>query len=544
MVYSCTPSNQQRPRSVSGRKVHATTYMPEVGTVASTSSTHSSTTSAKTPMKPVKTEGIRSSNSTCETRTSLSPSQTSMTSSNSSSSLSSSGSSKQDSMLLSPESASTTSRSHHRTEKFTGISPESQSSLRRHILSHANSNAMKLKDEPGVNKEPSRTKDDQAINLSTSPRAPEHSSKSSDKHSVELKGDRLEDRRAGLTSGGRALSMGPGQAPLALPYRDIIHQPQFREHSSAVPLNLVNTAPSPSLINASTCVGSGTDNKEVKESAATPSRSSSRDSTASVSRPSAPVNPAADMAPGMLPPWAGLPYGSMGYMLPWDTMFREQLRSLPEEERRRLIEMGYIPPHLLLDAGLADPRYPGGASWSQTANPAPVPLIVKDNSKAKIKAETSGHDRTLVRDRSPLRNDNTETRTEASGRPTGSPRVDIKVDEGQGPGSCHSQVYTVTAPTIASGGQVIKVDVTAEHKTQVDIKPFNVVPQPAASNNGNRQSQADEPASGKNKVFCIPIHSSPTNLVSYISHTPHCMTSHSSILFISILCRRILFGRA
>ena len=382
-----------------------------------------------------------------------------MTSSNSNSSLSSSASSKQDS-IISPEGGPATPRSHHRSEKFTGISPESQSSLRRHILSHGNSsNAMKLKDEPGFNKETSRTKDDQAINLSTSPRASEHSTKSSDKH-PNLKG---EERRAGLTSGGRALNMVPGQAPLSLPYRDIIHQPQFREHSSAVPLNLVNAAPSPALINTSNSRVSGTDNKEAKESVATPSRSSSRDSTASVSRPSAPMNPAAETAggiltsaPGMLPPWAGLPYGSVGgYMVPWDTMFREQLRSLPEDERRRLIEMGYIPPHLLLDAGLAEPRYSTGSGWSQAANPAPVPLLVKDNSKAKIKTEANGHDRTVVRDRSPLRRDNTGENAEAKSRSTaGSPRVDIKVDEGQGPGSCRSQVYTVTAPTIASGGQV------------------------------------------------------------------------------------------
>ena len=513
MVYSCTPSSQQRPRSVSGRKVHATTYTPEVGTIATTSSTNASPGSTKTSMKPVKTESLRSSNNTCDARTSLSPSQVSMTSSNSNSSLSSSGSSKQDSML-SPESGPTTPRSHHRT---TGISPESQSSLRRHILGHSsNSNAMKLKDEPGVNnKEASRTKDDQAINLSTSPRATELAAKSSDKHSMEHKGDRLEERRASLTSGGRALNMGPGpsQAPLTLPYRDIIHQSQFREQSSAMPLNLVNTAPSPSLISAGSTGGSSAENKETKETPTTPSRSSSRDSTVSVSRPSAPVNPAADTAggaltaaPGMLPPWAGLPYGSMGYMLPWDTMmFREQLRSLPEEERRRLIELGYIPPHLLLDAGL-DPRYAGSASWSQSTNAGPVPLLVKDNNKTKIKTETSGHDRTSVRDRSPLRSENTAAKSETNVRhAAGSPRVDIKVDEGQGPGSCHNQVYTVTAPTIASGGQVIKVDVTAEHKTQVDIKPFNVVPQPAASNS-NRQSQADEPTSGIYSIYFVLVH--------------------------------------
>ena len=535
MVYSCTPSNQQRPRSVSGRKVHATTYTPEVGTIETTS-TNASPSSAKTPMKPVKTESVRGSNNTCDARTSLSPSQVSMTSSNSNSSLSSSGSSKQDSML-SPECGPTTPRSHHRT---TGISPESQSSLRRHILGHSSSsNAMKLKDEPGVNKEPSRTKDDQAINLSTSPRATEHAAKSSDKHSVEHKGDRLEERRTSLTSGGRALNIGPGpgQAPLSLPYRDIIHQSQYREQSSAMPLNLVNTVPSASLISAGSTGGSGTENKETKDSATTPSRSSSRDSTASVSRPSAPVNPAADTtggaltaAPGMLPPWAGLPYGSMGYMLPWDTMmFREELRSLPEEERRRLIELGYIPPHLLLDAGL-DPRYPGSASWSQPANPGPVPLLVKDNNKTKIKTETSGHDRTSVRDRSPLRRDNTAAKAETNGRlASSSPRVDIKVDEGPGPGSCHSQVYTVTAPTIASGGQVIKVDVTAEHKTQVDIKPFNVVPQPAASNNSNRQSQADEPTSGMYHIQIVLIYV----LYCYIC-TGYCMPSHSCILFINI----------
>ncbi len=517
LMYSCTPS-AQKSRSMSGRKVHATTYTPEVGTIASTTTTQASPTSAKTPVKPVKTENVRNSSGSAggDACVSLSPTQTSsmMTHSNSNSSLSSSGScSKAECGMLSPEAAGpgSTPRCHTRGEKtaattgFSGISPESQSTLRRHILGHSSAAAaasttaaVKLKDEPGINKEPpsrSGCKDDQAINLSTSPRAADHAAKPSDKHGG------AEQQRAGPAH----------RAPL--PYRDLMHQSHFRDHSSTMPLNLVNTAPSPSL-NSTVSTSSSSENKDTRNSATSVSRCSSRDSA--LSRPSAPVNPAAETPggglsagapPGLLPPWAGLPYPSMGYMLPWDPMFRE-LCSLPEEERRRrLLEMGYIPPHFLVDAGL-DPRFPGSAAaWSQgaTASTAvPVPLVVKDNSKTKIKSESNGQQPDRVRDRSPLRREVSAAaaKPESSGcapaarrrEPGPSDRVDIKADEGPSPRSRHSQVSC--DPASGGQGQAIKADVMPELKTQVDIKPFNVVPQqqqPAASNNNK---PPDEPSSG------------------------------------------------
>ncbi len=439
--------------------------------------------------------------------------------------------------MLSPEGAGpSTSRSHHRSvDKVPGISPESQTTLRRHILSHSSSTAtstaaMKLKEEPGTSRDRGGCKDDQAINLSTSPRAVDYAAKSGDKHptSTVRKYDRMEERRggAGPSGSGGGRPMGPGQPGMPLPYRDLVHRSQFRDHATpAMPLNLVNTSMSPSLNSAAGTANSSSDNKHSQDNSATnASRSSSRDSAAPLSRPSAPVNPAADSAggalaaaPGMLPPWAGLPYGSMGYMLPWDTMmFREQLRSLPEDERRRLLELGYIPPHLLLDAGLADPRFPLGvpASWPQPAShPAPVSLVVKDNNKPKIKSETSGSDKSsVVRGESPSRRDSPNTKPDGAGSPAAAVGraptglADVKGDEGQRPQSRDGQVHSAESPpnNTTSGGKVIKVDVTVEHKTQVDIKPFSVAPQPPASSNNNRAPQTDEPAAGTYTLACYP----------------------------------------
>ena len=502
MVYSCT---QQGSATQSGRKIHATTYTPEVGTVVNTNSTHSppTNTSAKTPVKTtIKTE---SSKNSCDVRQTLSPSQTSLTSSNSNSSISSSASSKHDSTMLSPESGPTTPKSHYRSlshEKpgFAGASPESQASLRRHIL--GNGSTMRLKDEPGISKDVSRSKDDQAINLSTSPRT-EHG-KLAGKHS-EHKGERVEEHRACLSSSGRALPAGPG--PITMPYRDIVHQSQFRDQNA--PLNLVNNSSS------SASASSNADSKDRRDNNSDQSRASSRDSNCSNTRPSAPVNPADSaggpipLAPGLLPPWAGLPYSSMGYMLPWDTMFREQLRSLPEEERRRLIEMGYIPPHLLLDAGIPDPRFP--PSWPQpSSNPAPVPLVTKETSKTKIKSESNGRDRSpalkdgqarKAHDTSAARHGHglSPGRVEVKRAASSSPAPHSTSSSSLGPGRS-SQVLMMPGALPPGGlpstshasqsGQVFKADALSEPKTHVDIKPFNVLPQ------SGRSSTPSTPTSG------------------------------------------------